>query len=118
MSALGHSAATPAGSPPAIVPAISTAPIEIYQRIAALPSSGAMVTRKMAFEKREHAYVFTFKSAGRLDFDEASACGAEAAGFAAAPCHAIQRLVSEGRHVADLHCLLRRAAGCLRRRVR
>src|SRR5439155_321344 len=44
----------PATSPPAIVPATSTAPIETHQRIAALPSYAAMVTRKPAFGKREH----------------------------------------------------------------
>src|ERR1700686_1388685 len=99
MSALGFGAANPATSPPAIAPATSTAPIEIYQRIAALPSSGAMVTRKMAFEKREHAYVFTFKSAGRLDFDKASACRCRGCGLcgSALSCDTAPR---EGRHVA------------------
>jgi len=51
---LGFGAATPATSPPAIAPATSTAPIETHQRIAALPSYDAMVTRKQAFAKREH----------------------------------------------------------------
>src|SRR5206468_432247 len=36
----GFGAATPATSPPASTPATSTAPIETYQRIAALPSTG------------------------------------------------------------------------------
>src|SRR6476661_1042423 len=44
----------PATSPPAKAPATSTAPIETHQRIAALPSFGAMVTRKSALEKQEH----------------------------------------------------------------
>jgi hypothetical protein len=35
----------PATSPPAIAPATSTAPIETYQRMAALPSNDVMVTR-------------------------------------------------------------------------
>src|SRR6185295_2099046 len=35
----GLGAATPATSPPASTPAMSTAPIETYQRIAALPSN-------------------------------------------------------------------------------
>src|ERR1700694_1176638 len=46
----------PATSPPAIAPATSTAPIETHQRIAALPSSDAMVTRKLRGEKREHRW--------------------------------------------------------------
>src|ERR1700730_10313038 len=51
----------PATSPPAIAPATSTAPIETYQRIAALPSCDRMLTRKATFEKREHDLTFTFK---------------------------------------------------------
>src|SRR5881394_3629132 len=53
----GFGAAKPATSPPAIPPATSTAPSETYQRIAALPSYRAMVTRKPAFEKQEHGLV-------------------------------------------------------------
>src|SRR5450759_2820262 len=41
-------------SPPAIAPATSTAPIETHQRIAALPSSELIVTRKPLSAKREH----------------------------------------------------------------
>src|ERR1700692_4264681 len=51
----------PTTSPPAIAPATSTAPIETYQRIAALPSCDRMLTRKATFEKREHDLTFTFK---------------------------------------------------------
>src|SRR5258708_4175526 len=54
---VGFGAAIPATSPPAIAPATSTAPIETHQRIAALLSYGAMVTRKPAFEKQEHGLV-------------------------------------------------------------
>src|ERR1700722_15134047 len=55
----------PATSPPAIAPATSTAPIETYQRIAALPSYDRMLTRKAAFEKREHDLAFTFRLAAQ-----------------------------------------------------
>src|ERR1700739_1165027 len=71
----GPGAATPATSPLANMPATSTAPIETYQRIAALPSCHVMVTRKSGGEKRRYHLSFTFKlEACKLETCKLDAC--------------------------------------------
>jgi ATP-dependent Clp protease adaptor protein ClpS len=70
-----------------------------------------MVTRKLPFGKREHAYVFTFKSAGRLGFDEASALPVQrhAAGAALKPSKTAGS--TAGREAVFLPRILRKASG-------
>src|SRR3954467_11727403 len=56
----GLGAATPVASPPATIPATSTAPIETHQRIAVLPYD-AMVARQSGRAKPEGGAAFTFR---------------------------------------------------------
>src|SRR4051812_29103140 len=62
----GLGAPPPGASPPANIPATSTAPIETHQRIAVLPYH-AMVTRKSGRAKPEGGAPFTFRLVARKD---------------------------------------------------